>query len=78
MYGQPKKYSILESIINTSMGYLLGVLTQIIIFPLYGLTVSLNNMMSITAIFTMVSFLRSYILRRLFNKLHIILQKRNK
>jgi hypothetical protein len=78
MYGQPKKYSILESIINTSIGYLLGVLTQIIIFPLYGLTVSLNNMMSITAIFTMVSFLRSYILRRLFNKLHIILQKRNK
>ena len=45
--------------------------TQIAVMRAYGLHTSLSANAQITAIFTIVSVIRSYVLRRVFNKIHL-------
>ena len=63
---QSKRMSFLESLINVMVGYGVAVLAQIAIFPMFGLHVALSDNLAIGAIFTGISILRSYTLRRLF------------
>lgn len=65
---QSKKQSLKETITSTIIGLLVSLLTQIIVFPLYGLEVKLNQNIQITIIFTVVSIIRGYLVRRYFNK----------
>jgi hypothetical protein len=65
---QSKKRSILESIANTLVGLLVSFLIQLIVYPLMDIPVTLEKNVVITLIFFVASFLRSYILRRLFTK----------
>ena len=58
--------SLVEAITNVVAGYLLALLTQITIFPLFGLAVSVADNLIIGCIFTAVSVVRSFTLRRLF------------
>lgn len=64
---QSRKRSALEAVANVSIGYGIAVATQVAVFPLFGLHASLGDNLSIGAIFTVVSLVRSYALRRLFN-----------
>lgn len=66
---QLKRYSLLESVVNVVVGYGVALLSQIIIFPVFGLKVSLRDNVLIGVFFTIISIIRSYLLRRLFNKL---------
>ena len=66
---QCKKHSIFEALTSTAIGYAIAVLTQIVVFPLFDMQVSINDNLSIGAIFTIVSVIRSYVIRRIFNKL---------
>lgn len=66
---QTRKMSLAESITNVSLGYALAILIQYIIFPWAGLHPSLGEHMVIAAIFTFASIVRSYLIRRLFNRL---------
>lgn len=50
-------------------------LTQILIFPLFGLKVSLGEDFQIALIFTVVSLIRGYFVRRLFNNFHTRLER---
>lgn len=68
--SQTKKQSLKETIISTFIGLAVSLITQILIFPLYGLEVSFNQNIQITIIFTVVSILRGYLIRRFFNKKH--------
>ena len=63
---QPRRQSLIEAITNVVVGYALALLTQIVVFPWFGLKVSLNDNLAIGAIFVIISLLRSYALRRLF------------
>ena len=63
---QSRRQSLIEAITNVVVGYALAVLTQIEVFPWFGLKVSLNDNLAIGAIFVIISLLRSYALRRLF------------
>jgi hypothetical protein len=63
---QSRFMSLVEAITNVAAGYLLALLTQITIFPMFGLVVSVADNLLISGIFTGVSLLRSYTLRRLF------------
>ncbi|MBO6774851.1 MAG: hypothetical protein JJ897_04975 [Marinibacterium sp.] len=63
---QSRRQSLIEAITNVVVGYALAVLTQIVVFPWFGLKVSLNDNLAIGAIFVIISLLRSYALRRLF------------
>jgi hypothetical protein len=50
------------------LGYALAVLTQIVVFPWFGLQIPFRDNLAIGAVFVMISLLRSYALRRLFER----------
>ena len=64
---QTRVMSLVESVANIVVGYGVAVLTQLLVFPLFGLAASLADNLVIGLIFTIVSLARSYALRRLFN-----------
>lgn len=65
--GQSKLESLIESIINTSLGFLVALITQILIYPLFDIEVSFGDQTLLALIFTSVSLVRGYIVRRYFN-----------
>lgn len=67
---QSKKQSLIESIINVIVGYIVALLSQIIIFPIFGLDVNIQSNILIGLWFTGISIIRSYILRRVFNAIN--------
>ena len=67
--NQSRTASLLEAITNVGLGWLLAMATQLLAFPLVGIEASLQQNLLIGAIFTAVSLARSYLLRRLFNRL---------
>jgi hypothetical protein len=58
--------SLIEAVTNVIVGYGLAVITQIVVFPWFGLDVSIGDNLAIGAVFVGISLLRSYALRRLF------------
>jgi hypothetical protein len=56
-----------ESFTNQLIGFFIAMLTQMIVFPLYDIHVSHTQNFTMTAIFTVVSMIRSFIIRRYFN-----------
>ena len=65
---QSRRRSLLEAISNVVVGYALAVITQIVVFPWFGLQVSLGDNLSIGALFVTISLIRSYALRRVFER----------
>ena len=68
---QSRRMSLLESLTNVAIGYGVAVATQIAVFPLFGLEVSLYDNLAIGGLFTLVSIARSYAVRRLFEAIRI-------
>jgi accessory gene regulator protein AgrB len=68
--SQSRLQSLLESLANVVLGYGVALGAQLIVFPLFGIVIPLASNIAIGIIFTFVSLLRSYVLRRLFNWLH--------
>jgi hypothetical protein len=60
--------SAIEALTSTAIGYTVAVLTQLAVFPLFGLPADLGDSLAIGAIFTVVSVARSYAVRRLFER----------
>lgn len=67
--SQSRTASLLEAFANVGLGWLVAMATQLLTFPLVGIEASLQQNLLIGAIFTAVSLARSYLLRRLFNRL---------
>lgn len=65
---QTKKQSLLESITNVFIGYLTAFVSQLLIFPLFDIKVTIQDNLLIWLYFTIISLIRSYIIRRYFNK----------
>lgn len=68
---QSRRMSLLESLTNVAIGYGVAVTTQIVVFPLFGLEVSLSDNLAIGGLFTLVSIARSYAVRRLFEAIRV-------
>ena len=66
--SQSRLMSVVESVVNVVVGYGVAVGTQIVVFPLFGVSLPLADNMLIGVVFTVVSIVRSYALRRLFNR----------
>ncbi len=66
---QSRRMSLLEAITNVALGYGIAVVTQVAVFPLFGLYVSLSDNLMISVIFSMVSIARSFAIRRIFETL---------
>ena len=65
--NQSKIESFVETCINTAIGYLVALASQIIVFPIVGIHVPFSTNLEIGAWFTIISILRGYIIRRWFN-----------
>ena len=66
--SQSKRGSRVESIVQTVIGAVIGLLTQVIVFPLYGMEINMLDQLGILGIFTVVGTIRSYLIRRLFDR----------
>ena len=67
---QSRRHSVFESIANVALGYGIAISAQVVIFPLFDINIPLHENLKIGALFTVVSLVRSYALRRLFNSFH--------
>jgi len=67
---QTKTQSLLEACANILIGMGVAFGAQLVVFPLLGLAVRLDQNIAITVAFTAVSLARSYALRRFFNWIH--------
>lgn len=70
--SQTKKGSLVEALINTAIGFAINYTANLLILPLFGftsLTPGTNFLIGIT--YTVISVVRSYVVRRWFNK-HIV------
>lgn len=65
---QSRRHSLLESAVNIAVGYGVALLSQIVIFPIFGVHLPLGDNLLIGLWFTLISLARSYALRRLFNR----------
>lgn len=68
---QSRLMSLVESLANVLVGYGVAVITQMAVFPLFGLAVTISDNLLIGLIFTAVSIVRSYALRRGFEALRV-------
>lgn len=67
--SQTRTMSAVESVANVAVGYGIAVATQAAVFPLFGIHATAADHLAIGAIFTVVSLARSYVLRRVFNRI---------
>ncbi len=65
---QTKRHSLIEAITNTAVGFIISLLSTFIIFPIVGVESTGTKNIIITLFFTIISIIRGYILRRIFNK----------
>lgn len=63
---QTRRMSLVETITNVAVGYALAVAMQLLVFPWFGLHASFGENLAIGALFTGISLIRGYALRRLF------------
>jgi hypothetical protein len=68
---QTRAMSMIETVASTAVGFAVALATQIVVFPLFGFAPSLHQNLAITAIFTVVSVCRQFLMRRVFEALHI-------
>lgn len=57
----------MESCTNIVVGFGVALLSQLVIFPMYGIHIPFSVDLYITLWFTLISLIRSYCLRRWFN-----------
>lgn len=66
--SQSKLASMVEVATNMAVGFIVSVYAQAVIFPLYGFsTLTIKENVQIVTIFTIISMVRSYLVRRFFN-----------
>jgi hypothetical protein len=63
--------SLVEEIANVVVGFGMAVATQMALFPLFGIRVTLSANLAIGAVFTITSIARSYLLRGAFERLRL-------
>lgn len=76
---QSKLWSFAEAATNVVSGFVVGIGTQLIIFPWFGIsTLTLHQNILMTLIFSATSLVRGYGLRRLFNFIESLRKHRAK
>lgn len=68
--SQTRRQSLIEAWANVLVGYWVAVGANAAIFPLLGLHVTVKENFLMGGFFTVVSLVRSYLLRRAFNRWH--------
>jgi hypothetical protein len=71
MVGQTKLQSFVEANINTCAGFVLAVVVNWLVLPLFGYDVTWADSIGITLVFTVIGVARMYVIRRIFNWWHV-------
>jgi hypothetical protein len=69
--GQNKKMSFVESTVSVIAGYILTVLIQNLLYPIFGITIPAVEALEISVIIVFAAFIKNFTVRRYFNLLHI-------
>ena len=69
--GRSRLMSLVEALAERRRWHGVAVLVQIVLFPVFGLAATLRQNLAIGLVFTAVSIVRSYTLRRLFEILRM-------
>ena len=73
---QSKLESLIESLMNIAIGYVVAIASQLLIFPWFGIHIPFSTNLWIGVWFTVISLIRSYVIRRWFNaRLHRAAQR---
>jgi biopolymer transport protein ExbB/TolQ len=68
--SQTRRHSIIEALAGTAIGLIVSILASMVVYPLFGHSFTLTQNTGITLIFTVLSVVRSYCVRRAFIRLH--------
>lgn len=66
---QSKRMSMIEVATNIAIGLVVSFISQIAVFKLYDIHISVTQNVEITIWFTVISIIRSYLIRRWFNSM---------
>jgi hypothetical protein len=66
---QSRRMSMIEVATNITIGLVVSFISQIAIFKLYDIHISVTQNIEITIWFTVISIIRSYLIRRWFNSM---------
>ena len=64
---QTKRQSLIETLTNVAIGYLISFIANMLVLPLFGYNINLTDGVLISIIFTIISIVRGYVVRRWFN-----------
>ena len=64
---QTRRMSAVETVANVAIGYAVSLAATALVLPAFGYPVSGSSAVGISAVFTVISLVRSYVLRRAFN-----------
>jgi hypothetical protein len=67
--SQSRRGSLTEACLNTASGFIVSLVVWHWLCRWYAIPMPFSQNLEITAVFTVVSILRSYIWRRVFNRL---------
>ena len=71
MMSQSRLSSAIEAVFNVLIGFGINFTANMLFFPLFGWHISASQNFALGAIYTVISLLRSYVIRRWFNaRLH--------
>jgi uncharacterized membrane protein YgaE (UPF0421/DUF939 family) len=65
---QSRRGSIVETLTNVIVGLVVSFIANLVIFPLLGWEISTSQNILLVIFYTVVSIIRSYALRRIFNR----------
>ena len=64
---QSKRESMIETLTNVGIGWLISFIANMLVLPLFGYNINLTDGVLISIIFTIISIVRGYLIRRFFN-----------
>ena len=66
--AQSKSRSWKEAWTNIAIGYCVNFVANIVVFPMFGYNITIADNIVIGLVFTVISVIRQYVVRRYFNK----------
>lgn len=64
---QTKKQSLIETLTSVFAGWLIGVILNLTVLPLFDYNITIVDSLLVSLIFTVISVVRGYLIRRFFN-----------
>lgn len=67
--GQNRRMSLVESFANVITGYVMTVLIQKLLYPLFGIHIPIQDALVVSTLIVFIAFLKNFAIRRYFNQL---------